>query len=131
MIVLDAAALVDIVASRPNGTWALDRIDGEDLNAPAHQLAEVVSAVARLHRAGELSRVPVDVVRDAAALPQTVHPIDEDLALRALELRDRIRVVDGLYVALAERLGVPLVTTDRRLVAAQPPCVCLGPEGSP
>ncbi|MGL5864312.1 MAG: hypothetical protein ACRCYX_00365 [Dermatophilaceae bacterium] len=41
--------------------------------------------------------------------------------------RERIRVLDGLYVALTEELGCPLVTTDRRLAAAAPPCTVLVP----
>jgi predicted nucleic acid-binding protein len=46
---------------------------------------------------------------------------------RAFDLRERIRVVDGLYVALAEERGVPLLTTDQRLVRADPPCEVLAP----
>lgn len=43
---------------------------------------------------------------------------------RAWELRDNLSVYDGWYVALAERLGVPLVTAERRLVGA-PGAQCL------
>ncbi len=50
---------------------------------------------------------------------------------RAFVLRERIRVVDGLYVVLADELGCPLVTTDRRLAAADAPCeVRTPPPGS-
>jgi predicted nucleic acid-binding protein len=41
---------------------------------------------------------------------------------RALELGERVRVLDSLYVALAEQRDCPLLTTDARLAAADPPC---------
>lgn len=50
---------------------------------------------------------------------------------RAYDLRDRIQVCDGLYVALAEELRCPLVTTDRRLAVAAPPCEIRIPPGDP
>lgn len=37
------------------------------------------------------------------------------LLLRVWELRQNLSAYDGLYVALAEALEAPLVTTDRRL----------------
>jgi predicted nucleic acid-binding protein len=37
------------------------------------------------------------------------------LVERAWELRANLSVYDGVYVALAELLGAPLVTCDRRL----------------
>ena len=43
------------------------------------------------------------------------------LGARAWELRDNVSFYDGLYVALAERLGVPLLTADRRLAVANGP----------
>ena len=47
---------------------------------------------------------------------------------RAYALRERIRVLDGLYVALADELGCTLVTTDRRLAAATAPCDVRTPQ---
>jgi len=37
------------------------------------------------------------------------------------QLRDNLTVYDAAYVALAEALGVPLVTVDHRLAAATGP----------
>ncbi len=37
---------------------------------------------------------------------------------RAWELRHNLTFTDGLYVALAEQLTIPLVTLDARLAAA-------------
>jgi predicted nucleic acid-binding protein len=51
---------------------------------------------------------------------------------RAMELAERIRVLDGLYVALAEQRECPLLTSDARLAAADPPCeVLLVPTAGP
>lgn len=127
MIVLDAAALVDLVTLRPDAAWVMSKVASDDMATAGHQLAEVVSAVARLARADELGPDPTIPVRDAASLPQDVHQLDGDLLERALQLADRIRVVDGLYVALAERLDAPLVTTNRRLAASEPPCEVVVP----
>lgn len=43
------------------------------------------------------------------------------LRRRAWELRDNVSFYDGLYVALAESVGLPLVTTDAKLAKARGP----------
>ena len=128
MIVLDAAALVDAVLDQPAKAWVLDQLRGEEVCAPAHQPAEVLSAVARLQRAGVISdAVARAALVEACALAQElVHPDATQLA-RALELQDRVRVLDGLYVVLAELRACPLVTTDQRLAGAAPPCEVRAP----
>lgn len=123
MIVLDASALVDVVLDEPVASWVLDQIDGEDVAAPAHQPAEVLSAVGRIERAGRIDATTGRAALAAAAsLPQRLVPATLDLLLRAYTLRDGIRVLDGLYVALAEELGAALVTTDVRLGRAVSSC---------
>lgn len=123
MIVLDAAAVVDVLLGQAHTDWVLDQLQGQEVYAPAHQPAEVLSAVARLQRAGHLSSTQVtDAEADAAALEQhLVAPTPAHLR-RALELQERVRVLDGLYVALAEELECPVVTTDSRLAGSSPPC---------
>lgn len=123
MIVLDASALVDLVLDQADAEWVLDELRGQDVHAPAHQPAEVLSALARLVRNDVLdAQTARDALEEAATLPQTVLPPTREHLRRAYELRARIRVVDGLYVALAEGLGCPLVTTDRRLAGSAAPC---------
>lgn len=122
MIVLDASALVDVVLDQASKRAVLEHL-GDEIFAPAHQQVEVLSAVARLERAGVIdAEVAAAALRDAGELVQELVVPDAGLVRRAFELRERIRVVDGLYVALAERLDCPLVTTDRRLAASSPPC---------
>jgi predicted nucleic acid-binding protein len=126
VIVLDASALVDVVADRPAKDAVLAHMAAPvatSYASPSHQLAEVLSALARLHRGGELTAIEArQALAEAVALVQQVYVPDEPMLARAFSLRGSIRVLDGLYVALAERLGCPLLTTDGRLVRADPPC---------
>lgn len=128
MIVLDSSALVDVLLDQQHAGWLLDQLQSGEVMAPAHQPAEALSAIARLHRAGALTE---DNARGAVAAAMALH---QQLVVpsaahvqRAFDLRERIRVVDGLYVALAEERDVPLLTTDQRLVRADPPCAVLAP----
>ncbi len=123
MIVLDASALVDVVAGRAPKDAVLAQIDQQHIVVPGHQLAEVSSAVIHLLRAGELDPASAErALDDAASLIQEVIPPTQAQLMRAFALRDTIRILDGLYVALAEMYGCALVTTDRRLSRSNPPC---------
>jgi predicted nucleic acid-binding protein len=128
MIVLDAAAMVDVLIDRPAASWVLERLDDADVCAPGHQPAEVLSALSRLRRAGLLSD---DAVRDAidefCSFPQELVWPSRHHLTRAFALSERIRVLDGLYVALAAERSCALVTTDRRLADAQAPCDVVAP----
>lgn len=129
MIVLDAAALVDVLTDQPTGPWVLRHLEVTPVCAPGHQPAETLSAIARLVRAGVLDdRAAREALMEAHALPQELVPVTESLVLRAFDLAGRIRVLDGLYVALAEARGARLVTTDRRLAHAQLPVPVDAPD---
>jgi predicted nucleic acid-binding protein len=56
-------------------------------------------------------------LRDLVDIPMQRHPHDW-LLPRVWALRNNLTAYDALYVALAEALGAPLVTRDRRLAAA-------------
>jgi predicted nucleic acid-binding protein len=129
MIVLDASALIDVVLDQPSAEWVLDQIGDQEIMAPAHQAAEVLSALSRLVRAGELDvEAATGALDEALALPQQVVPISAEQVRRAFALRERISVLDGIYVGLAENLGCALVSTDRRLGRANAPCEVRTPE---
>lgn len=122
MIVLDASALVDVLIDQPAKDAVLAYLD-QPIVAPAHQQAEVLSSLARLVRAGQIdSDAASRALGESATLEQELVLPDAALLRRAFELDGRIRVLDGLYVALAERRDCPLLTTDRRLARAEPPC---------
>ena len=113
--VLDASALVDLLIADQRGLAVRRRIQEEQLHAPAHIDAEVLSALGRLYRSGGLSAQRVSVVlAELAAAPIVRHPLP-DLLAGTWARRERVRLVDAVYLELADRLGVALITTDLRL----------------
>jgi predicted nucleic acid-binding protein len=129
VIVLDASAVVDVLLDRPNADWVRTQLHDQALSAPAHQPAEVISAVARLIRAGQLrATTALDVIAEFSQLPQSLISPTRDHLQRALALQPRVRVVDGLYVALAEALTCPLVTTDLKLALSGLPVEVHAPD---
>ena len=119
MIVLDASGLVDIALNRPNAPWVLDELMGHQIVAPAHQPAECLSAIARLVRSGTIAAATARAaLDDFAGLDQELVVPTADHLRWALARQDRIRVLDGLYVALAADRRCSLVTTDHRLARA-------------
>ena len=114
-LVLDASAMVDLLLGEQFGAAVTTRISGHTLNAPAHFDAEVLSALGRMSRAGDLS--PETVERDLEFLvtaPIHMHDLSQ-LVLDAWQKRHQLRLVDALYVQLAINLNCPLITTDARL----------------
>jgi predicted nucleic acid-binding protein len=118
VIVLDASALIDVVCDQPHKTWVLDQLDDEVV-APAHQRAEVLSALARLVRSHSLTpQQASDALEEAMSLElELVVPTSQQVH-EAFAMRERVRVVDALYVVLARERGAALVTTDQRLARA-------------
>lgn len=122
MIVLDASALVDVVTDQPAKDAVLDHLE-QQIAAPAHQLAEVLSSLGRLVRAEIIAADTArEALAEAVALAQDHVVPDHAQLRRALDLQRTMRVLDGLYVALAEARGCALLTTDARLARANPPC---------
>lgn len=82
-----------------------------------------------LGRAGVLDAVAAqDALDEALSLPQQLVPLAPDHIRRAFDLRERIHVLDGIYVALAENLECAVVTTDLRLGRAGAPCEVRTPD---
>jgi predicted nucleic acid-binding protein len=114
-VALDASALVEALLGTSIGLVVRQRMRGAALHAPAHLDAEVLSALGRLHRAGDLPPEAVSAaLRELASAPITRHPLAVLLA-DAWQARNRFRLVDALYIALCEHLGIRLLTTDGRL----------------
>ncbi len=116
--VVDASALVDLLLDNDLSGAVRRRIAGHALHTPAHIDAEVLSALGRLHPAGDLGADTVESkLIELTVAPIQRHPVTE-LLLGTWVRRHRLRLVDALYVELAVFRGVPLVTTDHRLHGA-------------
>lgn len=117
MIVIDASVLVGaVLGSDPALVARLSREPA--LHAPELLPLEVASVLRRFVLAGQISeRVARTALGKVAELPLTLHP-HLGLLSRIWELRANLTVYDAAYVALAEGLGLPLITSDARLSEA-------------
>ncbi|WP_419997016.1 type II toxin-antitoxin system VapC family toxin [Streptomyces boninensis] len=117
MIVLDCSALVHCLTGRTlQGERIAERIARERVLAVPHLLdAELASALLGMARRGKLNRGQVDqAMADYRLMPLRRHELNP-LWERVSELSAGLSVYDAHYVALAEGLGAPLVTSDARI----------------
>jgi predicted nucleic acid-binding protein len=120
--VLDASAFLDeVLADVPHGVGRIE--------VPAVFDVEIVSALRRRERTGELDASGAEAILTLwGSLKVKRHAIPRFRA-RMWEMRHNVTSYDAAYVALAEALGIPLVTTDRRLArAAEPYCDVIVPS---
>jgi predicted nucleic acid-binding protein len=124
VIVLDSAAVVDLLFQRePETSWVYDQLAGAGraVHAPHLIDAEVLGVVRdRVVRRYISAAEGAERVRRMRELAVVRYP-HVDLLERAWELHPAVTAYDALFVALAEALNVPLVTTDRRLARAPGP----------
>jgi predicted nucleic acid-binding protein len=120
MAVVDASALVVYLVGGEHGENVRRRLLSarDRLWAPHLVDAEVGHVLRRGVLVRELSpataRAALEDLADLT-IRRTGHI---GLLERAWALRDNVSFYDGLYVALAERLGLPLITLDARLAGA-------------
>ncbi len=123
MVVVDASIVVRLLQNRREDFELRERFARERrVHAPALIDAEVTSAIRGLLLTSKLS-IQITVERaeqmldDFADLPLVRYPM-QPCQRRALALRDNFTAYDAFYVALAELLGMPLLTDDRKFEKA-------------
>jgi predicted nucleic acid-binding protein len=119
LLVVDASAvLATILADDRRGDAAAARMRGASLVAPELIDYEILNSLRRRRAAGQLSDgaavTAVDVWRSIPLELWSVRPLVD----RLWALTGALSAYDAAYVALAERLGAPLLTADRRLANA-------------
>lgn len=119
MLVVDSSAVLEALAARDPAPELVERLaDDGDLHAPHLIDTEILHALRRLLRRGQISPERAhDARTDFAELTLVRYP-HEPLNDRVWELRENLTAYDATFVALAEALDVPLITCDARLAAA-------------
>ena len=117
-VVVDASALVELLLQSERAPAVLQAVGRTEMVAPDGINPEVLSALRRLERIGELSagraRQAIDDLLDAAVRRLPTLPLLPD----AWMLRANVTSYDACYVALARNLGCPLITGDLKLSRA-------------
>lgn len=120
MIVTDASVVVAALLSGGGaGARAREVLRRDpDLHAPHLLDVEVTAALGRRVRLGQTKLTLADeALADLGQLP-VLRWGHEPLVGRVWAMRDNVSTYDAMYVALAEVLDAPLLTTDLRLAHA-------------
>jgi predicted nucleic acid-binding protein len=114
MIIVDASAMVELLSRTPKAA-RLEHLLDDELFAPDLLVAEVLHYFRRtvanggVNAADATAAVGVFEAADIEYLP--VWPYTN----RIWELRHNLSPYDACYIAMAEDIGCPLVTTEARL----------------
>lgn len=121
-IVIDSSvAVAALIDTGAKGVWAVDQLRLRPLFAPHIMTAEATNILRRVQLAGKVTRdVAALAHRDLLDFPFELYPF-YPYAERIWALGDTVTAYDAWYVALAETLGTPLATLDRRLANAPGP----------
>lgn len=122
-IVVDAGVLAAALAQDSVfGDNAQAALRGYAWHVPTHGPLEALAVLRKWARDGTIPAARADnVAAMLGHVVMTVHPLGPPQAARIWELRHNVAPYDAAYVALAEQLDCPVVTTDERLSNAPGP----------
>lgn len=119
--VVDCSIIIRLLSSKPGDELLRQRL-ARTVHAPALIDAEISSVVRGLsitlkpdvQISAERAQ---QMLADYAGLRIVRHPM-QPLQARAFELRYNLTAYDAMYIALAESIGLPLLTDDAKLATA-------------
>lgn len=120
MIVVDASVAIEVLLRTSATSLLADRLfaSNQTLHAPHLLDVEAAQVIRRYVLSGEIDSDRGRIaLLDLADFPLRRYP-HEFLLPRIWELRNNLTAYDAAYVALAEALDAPLLTSDRRLAKA-------------
>lgn len=117
-MVLDASAAVELLLGSHRGRRVRELLRGAEIHAPHLIDVELLSALRKM-----VLRADLSVARALTAIEiwrqlEVTRYRHTALLERIWAWRNNLSAHDAAYVALAEALGIPLVTADRRLAGA-------------
>ncbi|MDQ3568103.1 MAG: type II toxin-antitoxin system VapC family toxin [Actinomycetota bacterium] len=121
MIVLDASAAVAVFLNLGSGASRIrERMaeEDDDLHVPHLFEVEVMNVLRRYSLSGALSQDRARLALSRLSTLRITRYPHTSLIERIWELRHNLTAYDATYIALAETLEAPLVTTDARLARA-------------
>lgn len=116
-VVIDASGIVTaLLGKSPEAGILRRRLGAEVCHAPHLIDAEVGNVLRRHVLRGALAAADAEaLLHSSVPLVDHRHEMTGALATAAWALRSNVTFYDGLYVALAVALAVPLLTADERL----------------
>jgi predicted nucleic acid-binding protein len=116
--VLDASTAVDLLAGTVRRELSATAVTGVRLVAPAVIDLEVINALARMERTGQLTPAQFAAATSRwRQMPVRRLPV-VNLLTDVCSLRGNLAIADAFYVALARFLRCRLITSDQRLAGA-------------
>ncbi|WP_168801456.1 type II toxin-antitoxin system VapC family toxin [Glycomyces buryatensis] len=115
MIVLDNSALIEATIGHDDRPGLDQELVGQELHVPHLIDYEFRNALRGMLLGGKIIRTRAEgAIMIKETLPFVRYP-ESVTGRRAWDLKDNFNPYDASYVALAEYLGCPLVTTDAKI----------------
>ena len=129
-VVVDSSVIVAaLIDTGPDGVWAEKVIDDQVLYAPELVRVEATNVLRRLELVKQIATPEANGAQEDLAQLDIELFSFEPFSDRVWELRHTVTSYDAWYVAVAEELGYPVATLDRRLAkAVGPKCKFLTPD---